>query len=115
MGGFELGQDQGGAVAKLLVAWRRALLVAPLGAGWIDRARLFFGTFLLLASAQTGRRGRDRIVGTLRCDGRTARAVLSDYSHLHLLELIFVERNYDVDSGTAPGVIVDLGSNIGLS
>ena len=58
MGGFELGRDESGPVGKLLVAWRRALRVAPLGFGAVDRARLFFGTFLLLASAQTGRQAR---------------------------------------------------------
>ena len=41
--------------------------------------------------------------------------VLSDYPHIHLLELIFVERNYDVEPLSAPQVVVDLGSNIGLS
>lgn len=115
MGGFELESEQDGVVAKLLVAVRRARRVQALGASVLDRARLFFGTFFLLVSAQTGRRGRDRIVISLRCEGRTARAVLSDYSHIHLLELIFVERNYDVAPLGPPRVIVDLGSNIGLS
>ena len=41
--------------------------------------------------------------------------MLSDYSHLRLLELIFVERNYDVEPLAPPRVVVDLGSNIGLS
>src|SRR3954453_19511957 len=112
MGGFELGQDDAGALGKLLVACRRAVRVAPLGAGVVDRVRLFLGTFWLLATAQTGCRGRDRFVITLRDGGRV---VLSDYSHLHLLELIFVERNYDVEPLSSPKVIVDLGSNIGLS
>src|SRR3954451_20036916 len=112
MGGFELGADERGPLGKLAEAARRAVRVSALGAGPVDRARLFAGTFLLLASAQTGRRGRDRIVVSLR--GR-ARVVLSDYSHLHLLELIFIERNYDVEPLETPRVVVDLGSNIGLS
>jgi FkbM family methyltransferase len=110
MAGFELGRDETGVLGKLAVAARRAVRVSALGLRWIDRARLFFGTFVLLASAQTSRRGRDRLVVTLRDGGRV---VLSDYSHIHLLELIFVERNYELDA--TPRVIVDLGSNIGLS
>src|SRR3954454_24652862 len=112
MGGFELGADERGPLGKLAEAARRAVRVSALGAGPVDRARLFAGTFLLLASAQTGRRGRDRLVVSLRGG---ARVVLSDYSHIHLLELIFVERNYDVAPLGPPQVIVDLGSNIGLS
>jgi len=112
MAGFELGRDDRGPLGKLAVAARRAARIQALGARPLDRARLFFGTFVLLASAQTGRRGRDRLVVSLRGGGRV---VLSDYSHLHLLELIFVDRNYDVRPVSAPRVIVDLGSNIGLS
>src|SRR5436190_550057 len=44
MGGFELGQDDAGAAGKLLVAWRRAVRVSPLGASAVDRARLFFAS-----------------------------------------------------------------------
>jgi FkbM family methyltransferase len=115
MGAFEVGRDERGVAGKLAVALRRAVRVSALGAGVVDRLRLFFGTFFLLGSAQTGRRGRDRLVVKLRFEGREARAILSDYSHIHLLELIFVERNYDVSPLGAPKVIVDLGSNIGLS
>ena len=61
MGGFELGRSDDGVVAKLLVAVRRAVRVYGLGASVVDRARLFFGTFFLLVSAQTGRRGRDKL------------------------------------------------------
>lgn len=119
MGGFELGPDHEapeGVLAKLGVAVRRALRVAPLGAGPIDRVRLLLGTLWLLARAQTDSRGNDRLVVSIRAYGRVGRAVLSDYSHIRLLELLFIEGHYAVDPlRPDPQVVVDLGSNIGLS
>jgi FkbM family methyltransferase len=119
MGGFELGPDHEAppsAVGKLRVAARRAWRVSALGASPFDRARLLFGTFWLLATAQTGRRGRDRLVVRVRAYGREGRALLSDYSHIRLLELIFLDGHYAVDPLVPePRVVVDLGSNIGLS
>lgn len=119
MGGFELGPDHEapeGAVAKLGVAVRRGLAVARLGAGPVDRARLALGTLWLLGRAQTSSRGRDRLVVSIRAYGRVGRAELSDYSHIRLLELLFIEGHYAVDPlREDPQVVVDLGSNIGLS
>ncbi len=40
---------------------------------------------------------------------------LSDYSHVLLLEAIFLDGDYAVEPRSEPATIVDLGSNIGLS
>jgi FkbM family methyltransferase len=92
-----------------------ATRVSRLGARPADRARLFVGTFALLASAQTPRRGRDRLRVTIRAFDREGRVTLSDYSHILLLEAIFLDGDYAVEPLAEPRVIVDLGSNVGLS
>jgi FkbM family methyltransferase len=119
VGGFELGPDHEapeGALAKLAVAVRRGLAVSRLGARPVDRARLALGTLWLLGRAQTRARGNDRLVVSIRAYGRVGSAVLSDYSHIRLLELIFLEGHYAVDPlRPDPEVVVDLGSNVGLS
>jgi FkbM family methyltransferase len=104
-----------GVAGKLAGVVRRAARVSRLGAGPADRARLFAGTFALLASAKSPRRGRDRLAVSIRAFGRVGRATISDYSHLLLLEAIFIDGDYAVDPPREPRVIVDLGSNIGLS
>jgi FkbM family methyltransferase len=100
---------------KLAEATRTAVRVSRLGARPADRARLLAGTFYLLIRAQTKQRGKDRLHLTLRAFGRTGRATISDYSHILLLEAIFLDGDYAIAPRRAPHTIVDLGSNIGLS
>jgi FkbM family methyltransferase len=100
---------------KLAATARTAARVSRLGAKAPDRARLFAATFYLLARAQTKRRGQDRITFTLRAFGQTARVTISDYSHILLLEAIFLDGDYAIEPKRPPRTIVDLGSNIGLS
>jgi FkbM family methyltransferase len=100
---------------KLTDTMRTAVRVSGLGARPVDRARLFAGTFYLLARAQTARRGRDRLGVSIRAFGRTGHATISDYSHILLLEAIFLDGDYAIEPRREPATIVDLGSNIGLS
>ena len=100
---------------KVVDVVRRAIRLSALGARPVDRARLFLATFGLLVIAKTGRRGRRRLVVTLRVFGWSGRVTLADYSHLLLLEAIFLDLDYAVEPHEPPSVIVDLGSNIGLS
>jgi FkbM family methyltransferase len=102
-------------VGKVAAVVRRAARVSGLGARPADRARLFAGAFYLLVSAKTPRRGRDRLRVTIRAFGRHGRATISDYSHILLLEAIFLDGDYAIEPRTSPHTIVDLGSNIGLS
>jgi FkbM family methyltransferase len=94
---------------------RRAARVSALGARPADRARLCAGTLYLLASAQTRRRGRDRLTVTIQAFGGSGTVTISDYSHVLLLEAIFLDGDYAVEPRRTPRTIVDLGSNVGLS
>ncbi len=115
MGEFVLRESKAGGAARVAAELRRARALSRLGAGPVDRARLFAASFYLLARAQTKRRGHDRLSVTIRAFDRHGRVTLSDYSQLLLLEAIFIDGDYDVEPATPPRTIVDLGSNIGVS
>jgi FkbM family methyltransferase len=104
-----------GIAGKVVALCRRALRLSRLGARPVDRGKLFASTFLLQVAAKTGRRAQHRVDLTIRAFGRTGRCTISDFSHLLLLEAIFLDGDYAIDPRSEPSVIVDLGSNIGLS
>jgi FkbM family methyltransferase len=101
---------------KLAATVRTAKRVAGLGARPIDRARLAAATFILLVRARAlgNRPGRPFTV-TLSAFGREARATFYEFSHIGLLEAIFLDGDYAIDPREPPRAIVDLGSNVGLS
>ena len=100
---------------KLLAVAKLAGRVSSLGASPADRARLAAASFVLLVRARLQRRpGRDVVV-TLSAFGEQARCTITDFSHLLLLDAIFLDGDYAIDPRTPPATIVDLGSNVGLS
>jgi FkbM family methyltransferase len=103
-------------VGKLAATVNTARRAASLGARPQDRVRLAAATFVLLVRARAlgNRPGRPFTV-TLSAFGRTARATFYEFSHIGLLEAIFLDGDYAIEPWEEPRTIVDLGSNIGLS
>jgi FkbM family methyltransferase len=101
---------------KLAALFRLARRVSTLGARPADRARLAAATFVLLARARLLHRSGGRgVTVTLSAFGEQERCTIDHFSHLLLLEGIFLDGDYAIDPLSPPATIVDLGSNIGLS
>jgi FkbM family methyltransferase len=105
-----------GLAGKVSAVARLARRVSALGARPADKARLALATFVLLARARLLHRSDGRgFTVTLRAFETEARCTISDFSHVLLLEAIFLDGDYAIDAQAAPQTIVDLGSNVGLS
>jgi FkbM family methyltransferase len=102
-------------VAKLANVGGLGLRLAGLGAGPIDRARLFAAPFVLLLARRLGGAGSVPLSVSITAFGRSGRCTVSHFAHLQLLEAIFIDGDYAIEPRAAPRTIVDLGSNIGLS
>ena len=107
--------DGAGVLRALVAVGRLASRLAALGARPVDRARLFGSTFVLLLAAKLGAGARLRLTVTIRAFGRTGRCTVGHFSHLSVLEAIFLDGDYAIEPLREPETIVDLGSNVGLS
>jgi FkbM family methyltransferase len=92
----------------------RATQVARLAGGPADAARIMWAWPALSAKA-----GARRSNGALRVSWRSAGAAFSaalpDISALWVLREVFLLEHYDLPADVQPSVIVDLGSNVGIS
>jgi FkbM family methyltransferase len=104
---------RGGVVGKVAGVARLARRLAPLGSGPVDRLRLLAAPFPMLLAERLG--GELRMTVSISAFGRSGRCTLSHYSHLLVLEGIFLDGDYTLEPRREPRTIVDLGSNIGLS
>jgi FkbM family methyltransferase len=105
----------GGLLAKLSGVGRLGARLASLGAGPVDRVKLFAAPFVLLLAARLGVAGRARVTASITAFGRTAGCTVAYVSQLVLLEAIFLDGDYAVDPLHEPQTIVDVGSNVGVS
>jgi len=88
---------------------RLARRIAPLGATFGERVRLW------LAVVSRRRAGRSRRRFRLRLEGASHGLVLTDPSEFQVLASVFLDREYQQPLSPPPRVIVDAGSNVGLS
>lgn len=105
----------GGVIGKLTGVVRLAARISLLGARPVDRALLLAAPFALILARRAGYEGRLRLGMSITAFGRRARCTVTHFSHLSLLEGIFLDGDYAVEPLRAPKTIVDLGSNIGIS
>jgi FkbM family methyltransferase len=103
----------GGVFGRLARIAHLAIRVARLGARPTDRVRLFAAPFQLVAANRLGRRAEVRL--SIRAFGRDASCTISHFAHVDGLAAIFLDGDYALEPRQDPQVIVDLGSNIGLS
>lgn len=93
---------------------RYARRLAALGPTPAARVKIVLAAVELVLRAVLGRSGRATAV-RIACEGRSFRVVVADFSELEVLREIFLEGEYELPSLSNPVVIVDLGSNVGLS
>jgi FkbM family methyltransferase len=108
----------GGLVRELnALRWDlvRALQVARIGAGPLGRARVLWAAAALWLKQHTGRLPELSVRVRWRSGEAELSASLSDLSELWVLREVFVLEHYALAPDIAPGVIVDLGSNVGIS
>ena len=96
-----------------LVLWRGARL-SRLGPTPLSRLKIFV-VALLMPVKRRSRAQRSELTFRVQIDGRTGSCRIAETCDLVVLEEIFVQQVYDRPSLPEPAVIVDLGSNIGLS
>jgi FkbM family methyltransferase len=101
-------------VAEAVYPLRLAVRVAPLGATLGGRVRLWLAVASRRLPAPGSRRRRRRRF-LLRLEGASHELVLTDPSEFQLLASFFLDREYEQPLSRPPKVIVDAGSNIGLS
>ncbi|MDQ3851003.1 MAG: FkbM family methyltransferase [Actinomycetota bacterium] len=97
---------------RLLRAW---LAVASLGASRTAAAKILAVNLVLLVRTRRRRGSGRRFRLELRYRGVRVRCVVSEYADLVVLREVFVEEQYALALVPPPSVIVDLGSNSGLS
>jgi FkbM family methyltransferase len=93
----------------------RTLQVARIGAGPLGRAQVLWA-WLALSLKQRSRRLQGLSVRVRwRSGDDVLSARLSDLSELWVLREVFVLEHYALPPDVVPGVVVDLGSNVGIS
>lgn len=92
-----------------------AQLAWQLGPGITGKIRLLTAAFFVHLLARLGTTRRNGIRVRVRIFDRTFDCQLHDYSDLSVLREVFLAREYDLDLAEPPEVILDLGSNVGLS
>jgi FkbM family methyltransferase len=102
--------------------WRRGLLfmcVAPRFARMSDspagKARFVLATVVLAVAESLPGHWRPRWSVTVTHSGGRSRFCIRGLSELDVLDEVFLQSSYEVDSRLAPSVIVDAGCNIGAT
>lgn len=78
------------------------------------RARFVLVRTIFVLRSLRGRSGPVRVV-TVREGRQPLRFAVADSAELEVLREVFVEREYELDLGTDPELILDVGSNVGAA
>jgi FkbM family methyltransferase len=93
----------------------RTLQIARIGAGPLGGARVLWAWLALSLKRRSARLRGLSVRVRWRSGDAELSARLSDLSELWVLREVFVLEHYALPSDVAPEVIVDLGSNVGIS
>jgi FkbM family methyltransferase len=100
-------------LGRFACAARRLASLAPTSA---EQARFVLAAVVLVARNTVGAgRLRRPFVLAVREGTEVVRVRVSAYADLEVLREIFLDREYDLAGDISPPVILDLGSNVGLS
>lgn len=92
-----------------------AARLTRLGPGPPSKTKIFYTTVLLGARRILGRPSQRWRTLRLRVAGTRTQVVVSDYGELEVMRDILLDQDYSLGDVPSPGVIVDVGANIGLA